>query len=176
MVIAILAVIATLGFPAIQQMIHRTAIEGTARETATLLQAARLEAIKRNRQAVVLIDTAVRSIEIFVNEDAADEPPPERHEADPEIGYLRLPPGVSFSAPSSQMAIDGFASEGTQGWAVILPNGSVEAAGAFRFGDEHGNFLEMRVEPAATARTRLRKWDGEGWRVPGEGGKPWSWS
>lgn len=170
-VLAVVAVITGLGMPALQQMIHRSKIEGIARQTSVMMQAARLEAIKRSRPGLVKIDTATRQIVSFIdeNDDAVQDP------AEGELGLLTLPSGVNFSAPPAQQAIDGFESAGTEGWVTFEGDGSVELEGAFRFGDPRGNFLEVRVAPAATARAEVRKWDGSDWQAPGEGGQAWQW-
>ncbi len=49
--------------------------------------------------------------------------------------------------------------------------------GAIRFGDLRGNFLEVRVEPAATARVQVLKWDLDlaAYQTRNQGDKPWVW-
>ena len=80
-------------------------------------------------------------------------------------GTFELPAGISFAAPDGTddaKVADGFLDVTWSGTdvAVFDSDGSVRVVGAFRTGDLEGNFLEIRVEPQATARVEIRKWDG----------------
>ena len=59
--------------------------------------------------------------------------------------------------------------------AVFDSDGSVRVVGAFRTGDLEGHDLEVRIEPQATARVEIRKWDGTEYLAQGEKGKTWQW-
>ena len=59
--------------------------------------------------------------------------------------------------------------------AVFLSDGSVLELGAFRTGDLEGNYLEIRVDPKATARVEILKWDGAEYLAQGDKGKTWKW-
>ncbi len=65
--------------------------------------------------------------------------------------------------------------------AVFLPDGSIRDAGAFRLADgkqPQPNVLEVRVEPAATARVEIRKYLFAGTNGAGfysSGGGTWQW-
>lgn len=178
-VMTVLVIVATLGFPALQNLIHRGRIQGIAQETATLMQEARLEAIKRSAPAVVSIDPATGKVTGFLDLDRSGD----FNSGDRQLGQYSLPQQVSFSSPtdSGAASIDGFANTTSSNpayaadLAIFRPDGSADDTGAFRFGDRRGNYLEVRVDPAATARIRIRKWDGTNWLVPGQGGKPWEW-
>jgi prepilin-type N-terminal cleavage/methylation domain-containing protein len=171
LVMAIVAVLLSLGLPALQNMIHRSKIEGAARTTASMMRNARFEAIKQAVPVIVRIDTASNDVVAFVDEnsdftlDASEQ----------RLGQMNLPGGVAFAGPASQPFVDGLDSAGTAGWASFVTDGSVTSSGAFRLADQRGNFLEVRVEPAATARIQIRKWDGSDWRYQGEGGSGWTW-
>ena len=86
---------------------------------------------------------------------------------------VELEDSVKFEAPSGQ----GAAVMVPGNCFVFLPDGSVEETGAFRFADVRGNFLEVRVEPLATARVQVRKWDetDNEWYTRDQGGKAWEW-
>jgi len=67
--------------------------------------------------------------------------------------------------------------------AIFKHDGSVIDPGAFRFGDQTQNFLEVRVEPAATARIEVHKCRDckdaairADWYVSGDGGEAWKWN
>lgn len=188
-VMAVVGLMVAVIVPAIQQQIHRAKLQGCAREAANLLQKARFESIKNNVNAVVEIDSVNNLLFAFadVHGTAATDPgdglfnpipAATARTTDYEIGRLSLPPGVRFEYPTGvtdQASIDGF---GDTNQAIFRSDGSVQDLGAFRFGDRRNNFLETRVEPAATARIEVRKWhDSSGeWRAFGEGGEPWEWN
>jgi type II secretory pathway pseudopilin PulG len=201
-VVAILGVIAAIGLPALLQAIHRAKIEGIAKETATLMRKARLEAIKQGVQTVVEIDTATGEITAFADVDgttAGSDPDgfynevagqPLR-ETDYYIGtpYL-LPNKVNFAFPpadTDEPRVATFVNmpDFKDDIAIFQPNGSILNTGAIRFGDNRNNYLEIRVEPAATARIQIRKWntaavnlsafDNSHWFAPGDEDLPWKW-
>ncbi len=181
-VIAVIGIIITLGFPAIQMFIHRSKIEGIARSTGLLMKEARFEAIKRGVPVVVRADRD--EVEIFAWADVdgdltfnPDTTNPDFRATDYEIRRYTLPAGVAFDAPGAQVKVFGFTDLPDKPWngAVFETNGSIRALGAVRFGDQRGNYLEVRIEPEATARVSLRKWDGASWWAQGEGDKTWEW-
>ena len=189
--LVVLGLISTLGLPALFQYVHRVKIEGINRQTGAMLQQARFEAIKRGVPAVVAIDPDAREIVSFVDvhgatlvdpSDGIFNPLPAPFGAtDFEVARFPLPIGVDFrfQGATGLASVDGFLNTGNPDppdqRAIFRPNGSVIAAGAFRFADARGNYLEVRVNPASTARVGVRKWDGGAWRAFGEGGEPWVW-
>ena len=100
-----------------------------------------------------------------------------------QIGRLDLPGDLSFAGPPANPAVVGFQSAGDDSWVTFNTDGSVPQIGAFRVADPRGNFLEVRVGPAATAKIQVRKWnedlavnvDGTHWFSQDEGGAPWIW-
>lgn len=196
--LAVMMVIAAIGYPPLHNLIVRSKLEGAARETAMLMQLARLEAIKRSVPIVVRIDQASRRLITFadVNGAALTDPPDRlfnpvagqpQHATDYELRPPLSPPGrIEFQAPLAGNVVEGFTVVGGDKVAIFQTDGSVLADGAIRFADGRGNFLEVAVTPKATARVELRKWDGAGgvnpkypvggaFRAAGEGGKPWIW-
>ena len=181
-VVTVLGIGAIVAFPALQQFIHRSKMLSGARSAGALMREARFEAIKRGVPCIVHADGVTNEIVAFVdvNGDLTFNPDPAEpifRRTDYELRRYNLPAGVSFSAPGAQPPVFGFTALPAHLWngAVFRADGSVEDLGAIRFGDQRGNYLEARVERAATARISLRKWDGSNWWAQGGGGKTWDW-
>ncbi len=173
-VVALLAIVATVGGPLLLRLVHRGKLEGTARQTAIRLRMARLEAIKQSRPTALRIDRPAREMVALFDENGDGSfDPGERM-----LGRELLPSGLDFRAPVDDPApIAGFptTSGGDVGQVTFASDGSVDFAGGIRIADRRGNFLEVRVEPRTTARIEIRKWDGAAWRAAGEGGTAWRW-
>jgi prepilin-type N-terminal cleavage/methylation domain-containing protein len=188
-VLVVLVLVATFTVPPLLGYIHRGKMEGIARQTALQMQAARMEAIRANVPTRVVADFAADEIYAFtdLDRDGAFDPARDRF-----LGRQPLPSHVFFRAAEDTAAEDvnalinfddGRSCPGTcppGGWADFRPDGSALKPGAFRFGDERGNCLEVRITTAATGRVEVRKYDpvsGEYWpqgEVGGQG-KSWEW-
>ncbi len=190
LVVAIIGIMATLGLPNLLRTLHRAKLEGIARETSVLMQMARSEAVRQNVPTVVRVDFTRNEVVAFADVDgpAAGSPSDmiynpvagEVHRTtDYEIGRYMLPNRVLFEAPSGDPdgPVKGFTPAGPGQVALFNPNGSIEGLGAIRFADQRGNFLEVRVSPAATARVQVRKWDPDlsAWHSRNQEDKPWVW-
>lgn len=187
-VMAVVVITAAIGFPALWRMIHRSKMEGFVRETAILAQSARLEAIKRGTPSGVKIDFAKDLVIAFRDENRDGD-----YDAGEDLyggdlaAALPLPSRVFFWAPGedpeAENAVVGFPLDDASGGAVLFASdGSTTSAGAFRFGDRRGNFLEINVAPAATGKVEIRKHnpalperDGDHFYAPGELDQPWEW-
>lgn len=191
-VLAVLAIAMGLGIPALHNFIIRSKTEGFAREIGGLLQRTRLEAIKANREGGVFFDSVTGELVAFIDADRDRTFNPDPSEtyrtADYVLGRVAAPGAVAFMDPDHELgadSLDGFTSLDADRWAIFRPDGSVADEGAFRVADLRGNFLEIRVAPAATARIKLFKWqapDGGGaerWLAAGDpsepGYEPWEW-
>lgn len=194
-VMAVVGVASVLLLPALQQLIHVSKIRGVSNNVALQMRKARFEAIKRGVPCVVMLSPATREVIAFADvhgtalTDLPDglfnpvggEPP---GATDYEISRIPLPSGVSFKFQLLEdlASVAGFDNSGNpdppDGQAIFLPNGSVNSAGALRFGDERGNHLEVRVDPPSTARIEVRKHyePADEWRAQGEGGQTWTWN
>lgn len=178
-VLALMALLMTFAIPSLLTTLRSGKIRGAANETATLLRLARLEAIKRSCPTRVRILPAEGAnperLEGIVdcNEDGVQDA------GIPPLVGVTLPARVHFAAPPDLKGLDsvaGFRSDpAAEGAAIFQGDGSVAATGAFRFGDQAGNFLEVQVEPKATARIEVRKWDDTEWHANGDNGKAWTW-
>jgi len=190
-VLSVLLTASVMSTPPLTGFLHRSKVETALQESAALLNAGRSIAITRGTPAVVFVDPSTRSLVAFADVHGAeldDEPdgefnplpgqPPRR--TDYEIGRVVLPAQVAFGDPSGGADLDsveGFENPDglPQGRAILLPNGSIEAIGSFRFADTHGNYLETVATPRNAVRIEIRKWDGATWRSRGEGGHAWEW-
>ena len=174
--------------PALQTYVRQGKLLGVANQTRTLMQLARLEAIRRS------CPTIVRIVE-------ADEPQPARVEgfvdcdsdgvadADkPNTGSFPLPSGVYLLAPPDREGKDSVGklrldpADGDANVAIFQGGGTIDEIGGFRFGDDRGNFLEVWVEPEALARAEIHKCrlctDADNrtdWYAQGAGGEQWIW-
>lgn len=157
-----------LGLPAFQSWIQRVRVEGYGVGVSSLVQLARMRAISEGVEALVVLDEPNGEIYAFLDRSgpAAGSPPDRAFteggggppgEADVLLARRLLPGGVSFTAPQGESVIDGFTAIGSDRIAILTPAGDVVDAGAYRYGDAWGNYLEVRVAPASTARTELRK-------------------
>lgn len=190
-VLAVLAVAMGLGIPAIQNLIVRSKTEGFAREAGVLIQRTRLEAIKVNRGGVIHMAPVERELVAFIDadRDGTFNPDPDvpYRTADYVLARIELPPSVEFKEPGG--AIDGASVDGlsqvavggeARPAAVFRSNGSIAAVGAFRVGDARDNYLEVRVDPAATGRVGVRKWQDGEWLASvdpaADDPKPWKWN
>ena len=143
-----------LSAPELMKYHIRSQLEGVTRETSYVLQRAKYRAIRDAQEVRICADTVGRVItgpsHPIELEDSL------KFEAPPGQGDAVMVPGNCFT---------------------FLPDGSVKDTGAFRFADVRGNFLEVRVEPQATARVQVRKWNetDNAWYTRDQGGKAWEW-
>jgi prepilin-type N-terminal cleavage/methylation domain-containing protein len=186
-VLALLMILMLFAVPALMTSMRQGKIRGITNQTANLMRLARLEAIRRSCQTIVKMDeTDPPRMEGFTDCDkdgVAD--------ADlPTLGSFPLPNGVRFLAPPNlegKDSVEGLSVDpggGAANVAIFLPNGSIQGniPGGFRFGDESGNFLEVWVDPPATARIEIHKCllctdatNRADWYAAGDGGKAWEW-
>lgn len=184
-VLAIGAILVSIGVPILFGTIERAKLEGQARTLAVLAAQARAAAISNNVETVVLFDgTEFMSFADLHGATLADEPDglfnpvsgAEYKTTDWQIGRQPLAEALSLAGPGSETAVDGFVHDDRADQrAIFNPDGSLREIGAFRLGDRRGNFLEVRMEPLATGKVTVRKWNGSAWREQGEGDVSWDW-
>jgi prepilin-type N-terminal cleavage/methylation domain-containing protein len=179
-VLAILALAMGLGIPALHNFIVRSRTEGFARETSMLLQRSRLEAIRANRDVIAQLDGGDLVVWVDADGNGSYNPDPEAayRTADFELGRMEPSEHVAFES-----VIDGFTDDDPPWddfWAVFQPNGSVVKSGAFRIADVRENRLEIRIEPASSARLEVLKYQNGEWIGAGDPAsddfKPWKWN
>jgi prepilin-type N-terminal cleavage/methylation domain-containing protein len=160
-VLAIGMILALVSYPELAKYYTRSQLEGTAQQLALMAQKARFQAIRNNQTASVCADTATKQVtgKLGTTDNA----------------WFTLPKAVNFGAPAPQLAIT----------LTVTPNcftfntdGSVVEAGSFRFVDNKANYLELRIDPQATARVQVRKWNDtdNAWYTRNQGGKAWQWN
>lgn len=191
-VTAILLMVTLMAAPYLATQIQRSKLIGAANQAVGVMRMARMDAIKNSQCAMVVIDPAQGNVQALSDRDANCVP----SAPDVRIGEMALPKNVAFSAPggkAGELSVKGFTTRaGLPSMAVFRGDGSVRDVGAFRFeaqelGGRNANWLEVNVDPAATARIELRKWKGPAnpddtalnndlnWHANGEGGS-WTWN
>jgi type IV fimbrial biogenesis protein FimT len=178
-VLAILSIAALLSIPYLSAQIQRSKLLGIASQVSGMMRLARLDAIKYSRCGIVAINLSSRKVNAFSDKDGDCQP-----DAGEEIGEVILPKSVTFEAPGNLTGVasvkDFTAFAGNPNIAVFSGDGSVVATGAFRFKSEAlgtgaPNYLEVNVEPKATARVALRKYESGAW-VENDGTGVWKWN
>ena len=184
-ILAIMMALVAFTMPEMFAIMNRARLEGTARQAATLMRAARLEAIKQSCYGVVMIDPASREVVAFVDNDrdGVYEPtntPPERL-----LGRIALPSRVRFQDEAGNKDMASVDDLNNPSAPVALPDGqvmyqqdgSVLAFGALHFADDRGNVLEVAaVKPGTTGKVEVHKWQDGSWISNGEGGKAWKFN
>jgi prepilin-type N-terminal cleavage/methylation domain-containing protein len=186
-VLALAMVLMLITIPAMFSSLRQGKLRGIAQETAVLMRLARLDAIKYSTQTVVRIvlptSTEIGRVEAFSDRNGDGK----LTAGEPLLGTRRLPKGIKFMAPPNTegaASVDKLTPDpdgaSKPRIAVFNRDGSIAALGAFRFADTYGNYLEVRVEPEATARIELRKarLEGSAWNfyASGDGKEAWKWN
>ncbi|MDX1630627.1 MAG: GspH/FimT family pseudopilin [Thermoanaerobaculia bacterium] len=174
-VLTVMGLLAVIGLPAFLNTVRKGKMQTTIRETTTMLRAARLQAIKESQPIGIERQKSQRRIIAYEENDGTDGFGVGG--TDEIIESVILPNRITFAAPGTQSEVDGF---DNNDWFVYEPNGSATHSGAFRFGDPRGNYLEVRVEPAATGRVDVRMWQNFGgtdkWMSQGQEDHSWDWN
>lgn len=182
-VIAIMGLILAIGIPYFTTVLHRSRVDGVAREINMTVLAARLQSIKRGQNVGVVLSTdpssaigAYNTAITFVDAkpdgvlDTTTVPPDvivRRDLLDPagHRVFLRID-SPDQASPSTSAAT---------AYIVFTPFGSVGSGGdkGIYVLDNHGNTLQIAVTTPATGRTAMTK------LVPGATPKyelpPWRW-
>lgn len=185
-VLAVAMVLMLISIPSMFTAMHQGKLRGIAQETAVLMRQARLDAVKLSAQSVVRIvlpaGDAPGHVEAFSDRNRDGM----LTAGEPILGTLYLPTGIKFLDPpdgEGSSSVDGFTVDPENASnpkvAVFVSDGSIKDEGAFRFADTYDNYLEVRVDPKATARIELLKarQDGSAWKwyASGDGGEAWTW-
>ncbi|HZF11332.1 MAG TPA: prepilin-type N-terminal cleavage/methylation domain-containing protein [Thermoanaerobaculia bacterium] len=186
----------TITLPAIQRFTHRATLEMIARQTTSLIQAARLEAVRSNVTVNVVFDFGAATDRGQVYAYADNNNNNTEDVGEREVGRLLLPQEVYFwGAPLNGGAVDGAAKGanvlsnfGTTtctpgpcpngGIAAFQPNGAAAKQYAVDFGDAYKNILQVKVANSAISKLELRKWDSTSGLFllrDENGGAAWKW-
>jgi len=160
-VLAIGMILALVSYPELAKYYTRSQLEGTAQQLALMAQKARYQAIRTGQTTSICADTATKQVTGKLG--ATDN------------AWFTLPKAVNFGAPSPQL---GITLTVTPNCFTFNPDGSVGEVGSFRLADNNANYLELRIDPQATARVQVRKWNDtdNAWYTRNQGGKAWEWN
>lgn len=203
-VIALVGLMAVIGYPSMLGTINRLKLTNAAREIGIFMQKARMEASRRSVETrVIYQNTSVDSIGVpafvafaDINDDGSFDPDlNDNGIQDPEddiviAGPYALPSGIELhgpteTTPEGASSIVGWGACATPATGECGPtffsDGSVNAVGAFRLRDRNDNFLETRIEFVGTGKVTVQKWFGgadlpANWWENGESGREWKWS
>lgn len=195
--VAVIGALFAIGVPLALRALHTAKMNSVSYDCNVTVRRAKSEAIRKNSPVVIRYDAATEELQGFVDVHGPtlDDPPDSVFLSDSgsaptatdhEVSRCALPSGVSWggptgSGPANEAIVLGFttvgADEDAEEVAIFEPDGTIRDIGAFRFGDERGNYLAIEVAPAATARVRLLKWDPDDgqWKERGEEGDRWQW-
>jgi prepilin-type N-terminal cleavage/methylation domain-containing protein len=181
-VLTLMLVLVALGIPALQTALHQSKVRGIVQEVTVLMRLARLDAIKSSAQAVVQIVPSTGAgdpghVIAFSDRDSDGR----LGATEPVLGNFPLPNGVVFEdckKNTDKNSVDTFSTDpnGGPNMAIFQRDGSIADIGGFRLNDTNDNCMEVHVEPAATARIEVRKWNGTAYVPSGDNGKGWTWN
>jgi prepilin-type N-terminal cleavage/methylation domain-containing protein len=178
-VLALMAIVMGFGLPGLFNMISRSKLEGAARQTAAMIRLARLESIKANVSTVVKLkpDASGQNVKITVFADVNDaggnplsdliynpKATGDFRATDHVVSSVTLPSKVFLLGETGQK-FAGFtvnpdsADSGGPNIAVFDPSGALRVRGSYYLSDAKGNFLCVRVQPEATARVTILKYN-----------------
>lgn len=152
--LAMLAVLVAVSFPAIRIMIAKARLESTVQQTATVMQAARLQAIRQatSSQVALMASGDQTWIQASIDRNRDDD-------FESDLGFVQIHPVVQIAGPAADLA-------GVVGWTddVLQFNsdGTAAEAGAVRISAQVGGdvvYYEVRVSPVAAPRISVREWD-----------------
>ncbi len=178
-VIFIIFMLAMLTIPTILEVIYKSKIQSTNRLAVSLAQNARYRAIKMRTASGVHLDSSTNTVTAFLdtNGNGAFNPG-----VDGVLSTFDYPRYIGYASPAGPI-FQGMNTNGTEHWVMFNPDGSLDPVGAYRYGDNRGNFFEVRFGPAATGKIQVRKFnggvavnhDGTKWWGNAEG-VPWEWN
>jgi len=172
-VMALMLALVAIGIPSLQNALHQSKMRGMVQEITVALRLARIDAIKTSSQGIVQV----------VPSTAPDEPAVVRafsdRDSDGKLGANEkvlasfvLPTGVTFDSADKFSADP----DGGPNMAIFLRDGSIDRIGGFRISDPYGNQMEVYVEPKATARIEVRKFENGKYVPNGDNGQAWTWN
>ena len=142
--LAVIGISMAVGIPALWEITNKIKLKQAARETLTAMRSARFRAINEVRQYGIIARYDNR-VQLFQGNDPTD--------ASALRQEIFLPGGITLDL------VDSFTVNVDGGFVLFNPDGSADATGAFQFGHPSGWAIEVRLDPASTARIRLRTWD-----------------
>lgn len=177
-IVTLIGIAVLIGIPTLQNFLNRAKVEGTMRNTMLAFRTARYEAIKRSQPVTVQGHLTEGWVDAYIDADNDDT-----FTAGTDIRVQprwRVDYPVTFQAPGSQDTVDSdwISALFADTFVVRFQNdGSVADEGYIRMGDERGNFIQIDIEPAATAKMSRSKWFApeDEWLEWGQEGVAWKW-
>ena len=194
--VAVIGTLFAIGAPIALRTIHTAKVSSVSYDCNVMVRRAKSEAIRKHSPVVVHYDAELDELVGFVDVHGATpaDPPDSIFLAisgqaptatDHQVARCALPPGLSWGGPPGAgpanaaiaLGLTSIGGDDDEQVAIFDPDGTIRDIGAFRFGDQRGNYLAIDIAPAATARVKLLKWDTDDdeWREQGEDGKKWQW-
>jgi prepilin-type N-terminal cleavage/methylation domain-containing protein len=168
-VLAILLIASLMLLPRLFWFVDRARLRSAALATKSMIQTARLAAMKGGGNAEVVFDYAKGRVYAFVDTNANGV---WDAGVDRQLGdyYIREPGkkvSVQFMShndggPNTTGALDKFDDFGTcggSGCVIFNAGGAAQTAGAVRFTDGYWNFLEVRITSLATGKVVIQKYN-----------------
>jgi prepilin-type N-terminal cleavage/methylation domain-containing protein len=181
-VMALMLALVALGIPSLQNALHQSKMRGMVQEITVALRLARIDAIKTSSQGIVQIVPSTGPdkpalVRAFSDRDSDGK----LGAGEPVLASFVLPTGVTFENSAGLLdkdSVEGFSADpaGGPNMAIFRRDGSIADIGGFRISDPYGNQMEVRVEPAATARIEVRKFENGAYVANGDNGKAWTWN
>lgn len=160
--------------PAFNGTTRKVRTQGVIDEVSASLLKAQREATLRGVPVVVQPLPGSREVFIYANVDRdpalvySPDLSATNRTVDYEIARVRFSslakvdfgsPGTNPGAAKTAVFVDGLTKLPSGDFVFVFePDGSVRDVGAFRLGDEYGNFFEVRAQPAATGRISVLKY------------------
>jgi len=165
-VLVLIGILSTFALTALFNAVYRARLSGLALEAASVCQAARLEAVKRSAPVRVEVHFSTNSLISYVDLDTTSPGVYKAGGPDILLSTIILPNGVFLHGPGAMgtanlNAVYDFTALSDGAAVQFNADGAVDNMGAFRFRDQRGNILELRVSPKASARVAVRKFAGD---------------
>ena len=160
-VIALMAVLIAIALGGSLASLQRGRAQSAIHEIQSMAQLARMEAVSRNRECVLLLSPDTRQV---IAADGQDTP---STTDDLILREARLPSSVAFARPDSGSSISWESLGGSPAWYRLrfASDGTVAAGDGdiFLKGDEHYERLSVFI----SGGTRISTWKEGGWQQGG---------
>jgi prepilin-type N-terminal cleavage/methylation domain-containing protein len=181
-VMALMLALVALGIPALQNALHQSKMRGMVQEISVAMRLARIDAIKTSSQGIVQIVPSPSPDKPALVRAFSDRNSDGKLDAnEPVLASFVLPTGVTFEDSGGLLdkdSVDRFSTDpdGGPNMAIFRRDGSIADIGGFRISDPYENHMEVHVEPAATARIEVRKFESGKYVPNGDNGEAWTWN
>lgn len=181
-VMALMLALVAIGIPSLQNALHQSKMRGMVQEITVALRLARIDAIKTSSRGIVQIVPSTAPDKPALVRAFSDRDSDGRLGANEQVlASFVLPTGVTFEDNAGLLDKDSVKDfsvdpDGGPNMAIFRSDGSIVETGRFRISDPYGNHMEVRVEPKATARIKVYKFENSDYVPNGDNGKAWTWN